>query len=95
MADERIDSYIDRAGLKKDTDFLLEQLNIVTSAFEKVNNVKVNPLNGVGASKATFDAITQLTNAINQQNVAVQKAIELSKMEAKSPDSELNRHPRA
>ena len=37
-----IDSYIDRAGIQGDTDFILKQLNEVYSTFKRINSIKVN-----------------------------------------------------
>lgn len=40
MAEERIDSYIDRDGIKGDTDFVLKQLNQLYDSFKKLDGYK-------------------------------------------------------
>lgn len=42
MSDERIDSYIDREGVKRDTAYMLESLNAVYDGFKKVESVKLD-----------------------------------------------------
>lgn len=42
MPDERIETYINRSGIQGDTEFMLQQLNSVLDAFNKVNGIKIS-----------------------------------------------------
>jgi len=69
MAEEVIDNYIDRAGVKSDTDFMVAALQQVYAEFKKLESVKidlkgVNGLSGIQpAMKAGEDAANKMVAA--------------------------------
>jgi hypothetical protein len=52
MAEDRIDSYVDRTGFKSDTDFVLENLNTIYEAFKKLDSVKLGLSKSSGLSES-------------------------------------------
>lgn len=76
MAEEVIDHYIDRSGVRSDTDFMVSALNEVYSIFKKVNGVKVDikgatGLSGLSASlsqaKSTIDSLSKSVEDLNKK----------------------------
>jgi hypothetical protein len=95
MQEDRIDSYIDRDGIKQDTKFMLDELNQVLQAFNKVNGVevKLKVANGkevvtlsnelAAANKVLENSTKQLTNATKTQADAELKLAKVKTEEAK------------
>lgn len=76
MAEELIDSYIDRNGVKGDTDFILSSLREVYGEFQKLQNVKVDlkGLSGLAGMGTLFqqasvgaDSLATATQQVEQR----------------------------
>lgn len=76
MAEEKIDSYVDRNGVKADTEFIVSSLRSVYAEFQKLEGVKID-LKGLSGlanlspamqqAKASADALSQATAAVQQR----------------------------
>jgi hypothetical protein len=73
MAEEKIDSYLDRAGIKADTDFFLQQLKSVLDAYTNLGNTKVN-LSFSDSIRSTTSNINQLNESLKQTTTVSQQA---------------------
>lgn len=58
MAEDRIDSYVDRAGVKGDTDYILAALNDVYNSFKKIDSVNID-LKGISGLSGVAPALNQ------------------------------------
>lgn len=76
MAEELIDSYVDRNGVKGDTSFILESLREVYSEFKKLETIKVDLKGAAGLSnmgplfsqaKAGADGLATATETVTQR----------------------------
>lgn len=76
MAEDKIDSYIDRTGVKGDTDFILESLNRVYTKFKDIEGIKVDMrgFSGLGQiapamqqAKAGADSLAEATKVVEQR----------------------------
>lgn len=74
MADDRIDSYVDRTGFSSDTGFVLKELNEVYSMFKKLDGFKLGIARSEGMStviqqtqqySAVIDTVTQRIAKLN------------------------------
>jgi hypothetical protein len=52
MAEDRIDSYVDRTGFNSDTEFVLGQLNTIYEAFKRLDNIKISLSKASGLGEA-------------------------------------------
>lgn len=76
MAEELISNYLDRAGIKADTDFFLQQLKSVLDAYTNLGNTKVN--------LSFSDSIRSTTNNINQLNESLKQTTTVSQQASKA-----------
>jgi len=70
MAEDRIDSYVDRTGFASDTKFVLEQLNTILEVFNKLDNVKIGLFKSTGLGETIpliKEANTQITKMVDAQ----------------------------
>jgi hypothetical protein len=58
-SEDSINSYVDREGVKGDTDFIIDQLKQVYESFKKVNQYKID-LGGVGTFRQAGEAVNKL-----------------------------------
>ncbi len=83
MAEEKIDSYVDRTGFAQDTKFVLEELNRVFEAFKKLDEYKFRlntPAGGAGMASTVRETGKEMEKA-------VESARKLSEAEKKLVDS--------
>lgn len=76
MAEDKISSYVDRAGVKGDTDFIVSALNEVYTGFKKIESVKID-LRGISGlaglspmltqAKAGADSLATATDAVTKR----------------------------
>ena len=78
--EDLIDSYVDREGAKKDTEFILGELNQVYSSIKKVRNTKLT-LGDASGFRATVNAAKDAAKAIDDLTKAEDK---LSRIQAQS-----------
>jgi hypothetical protein len=76
MSEEKIDSYVDRAGVKGDTEYIISAINEVYTAFKKVEGVKVDlkgfsGLSGISpvlaSAKAGADSLAIATEVVTER----------------------------
>ena len=75
-SEERIDSYIDRAAVQSDTDYLLSELRKVAEAYKALSATKVD-LSGAKSSKEFVDAL-------KRANDEMTKSAKLTEADAKA-----------
>lgn len=71
MAEERIDSYVDRSGFSEDTKFVLSELNKVFEAFKKLDEYKfrIGKSSGMGdLSKVIRETVEEMNKASDANN---------------------------
>lgn len=71
MAEELIDSYIDRNGIKGDTEFILADLNKVLRAFREIEGIKID-MRG-------FDGLGKISPALSQAKAGADSLAEATK----------------
>lgn len=77
--EELIDSYVDRAGFKQDTEFVLTELNRANALLTELEKKKINPL---GNSKDMFKALDELAARQKDLLALTDKLIKAGKAEA-------------
>lgn len=71
MAEDRIDSYVDRTGVKGDTDYIVAALNEVYTAFKKVDSVKID-LKGISGLAGLAPVLNQAKAGVDSLAVATE-----------------------
>ena len=71
MSDELIDSYIDRNGIKGDTEYILSSINQVYRAFKDVEGIKID-MRG-------FEGLSKISPALSQAKVGADSLAEATK----------------
>lgn len=85
MAEELIDSYIDREGIKKDTEYIVSNLNQVYQEFKKLDQVTLT-LQGLKDMKSVIGQV----NDLNENLKALAKTtVDLEKAKSKELDTDL------
>ncbi|MBI3139491.1 MAG: hypothetical protein HYZ15_13015 [Sphingobacteriales bacterium] len=82
MAEDKIDSYIDRSGVESDTKFMLEKLNTVYDGFKKLDSVTIS-LNGVKGLKEMEATLQNLNEQLKSYQAASRDAIRAAREDAK------------
>lgn len=76
MAEDLIDSYVDRAGVKQDTDFMVSAIKEVYAEFKKLESVKIDLKGATGLAgslpamqqaKAGMDSLAAATETVRQR----------------------------
>jgi hypothetical protein len=73
MAEELISAYIDRAAIKADTDYFLQQIKLVVDAYTNLGNSKFN-LSFADSIRSTTTNINQLNESLKQTTTVSQQA---------------------
>ena len=86
MAEELIDSYVDRSGVKGDTDFMLASLREVYGEFKKLEAVKLD-LKGATGLTQSIPAINQAKTGMDSLAIATQTVKDrIAQMNGKSKE---------
>lgn len=89
MAEDRIDSYVNRTAVEEDTTFLLKQLNEVYDRFKKINNLKIE-LSGDKSISKIAASVSKLRNEIDATE-KVQKEIDATFQKRMALDEQKNK----
>lgn len=80
MAEDRIDSYVDRTGFNSDTEFVLGQLNTIYTAFKKLDDIKIS----LGKSSGLGELIPLIKQANDEFGKATDAQNKLADQSAKA-----------
>jgi hypothetical protein len=82
MAEEKIDSYVDREGVADDTRFFLESIQKIIDQFDKLASIKVN-INGANSMREIVDGANEAKTAFDGLTAAKDKMLKSDLLAAK------------
>src|SRR5262245_27894297 len=83
MAEDKIDSYVDRSGFTADTEFVLGQLNTIYEAFKKIDGIKIS----LGKTSGLNEAIQVVKQADKEISIITESQTRLAESAKKVADS--------